>query len=321
MWKKQLVREQRSTSRQGSLGALRNRRVPRLSHVTFRFTSNRQKLALRDASALQVTGNNIANANTPGYVKQRVALTPAPTQLIGRLPLGLGVRVDGILQESDRFLSERLRGTISDLSNSETQEEAYLQLEALVGELTETDLSTSLTNFFSAINDILNQPENIAVHNLAVLQGGTLSQEVRRLDQRVREVRSDINGQIEASAADINRLTAEIAELNIKTIVTEGGSSSGSVAVGLRDQREVALSDLSNLIGVRVVEQPNGAVTVFAGGDFLVFEGEHRQVTTGFSSDRGIHDQHRRDRFAYRRSIGQVGRIVRRSGRHLRRVH
>ena len=237
---------------------------------------------------LQVTGNNIANANTPGYVKQRVALTPAPTQLIGRLPLGLGVRIDGILQSADRFLSERLRGALSDLSNSETQEQAYLQLEALVGELSETDLSTSMTNFFSAINDILNQPEDIAVRNLAVLQGGAVAQEVSRLDQRVRDVRSEINRQIEASTADVNRLIEEVAELNIKTVVTEGGSTNGSDAVGLRDQRELALSELSELLGVRVVEQPNGSVTVFAGGDFLVFEGEHREVTTGFTSDRGI---------------------------------
>jgi len=91
---------------------------------------------------LQVTGNNIANANTPGYIRQRVALTPAPTQLVGDLPLGLGVRVQGILQETDRFLSERVRGAISDLSNSETQEKAHLQLEALIGE---KGVSTSLS--------------------------------------------------------------------------------------------------------------------------------------------------------------------------------
>ena len=96
---------------------------------------------------LQVTGNNIANANTPGYLRQRPVFTSAGTQLIGDLPLGLGVRVQGIIQQSDRFLSDRLRGAISDLAGSQAQEDAYVQLETVVGELTDTDLSTSMSNF------------------------------------------------------------------------------------------------------------------------------------------------------------------------------
>ena len=97
---------------------------------------------------LQVVANNIANANTPGYIQQRAVLTPAPTQLIGRLALGLGVEVDSIVQNVDRFLQDRLRAANGDLANSAEQESAYLELEVMIGELSETDLSTSLNNFF-----------------------------------------------------------------------------------------------------------------------------------------------------------------------------
>lgn len=237
---------------------------------------------------LQVTGNNIANANTPGYIRQRPVFTPAPTQLIGDLPLGLGVQVDGIIQQSDRFLSDRLRGAISDLASSEAQEEAYTQLEALIGELTDTDLSTSLSNFFNSINDILNQPEDISVRNLAVLQGATLADDIRRIDSRIFDIRGNINDQIVSTAADINRLLSEVAELNVNIVQTEGGSTSGSDAVGLRDQREVALAELSKILKVRVVEQPTGSVSVFAGGDFLVFEGVFRKAAVEYTSDRGL---------------------------------
>ena len=174
---------------------------------------------------LQVTGNNISNANTPGYIRQRAVFTPAPTQLIGELPLGLGVRVEGIIQQADKFLADRLRGAISDLASGEAQEDAFIQLEALIGELSDTDLSTSMSNFFNAINDILNQPEDISVRNLAVLQGGTLTDDIARLDSRVQAIRININNQVSSAAEDINRLISEIAELNVNIVQTEGGST------------------------------------------------------------------------------------------------
>ena len=102
---------------------------------------------------LQVTSNNVANANTPGYIRQSLVLTPAPTQRYGGLLLGLGVSVAAVKQQTDRFLEERVRNANSDLSNSAAQEDTYVQLESLIGELSDTDLSTSLSNFFNSIHE------------------------------------------------------------------------------------------------------------------------------------------------------------------------
>src|SRR5690242_6458159 len=98
---------------------------------------------------LQVTSNNVANANTPGYIRQSLILTPGPTQRYGGLLLGLGVDVQAVVQQTDRFLEERVRNAASDLANSEAQDNTYVQLESLIGELSDTDLSTSLSNFFN----------------------------------------------------------------------------------------------------------------------------------------------------------------------------
>lgn len=237
---------------------------------------------------LQVTGNNISNANTPGYIRQRVIYTPAPTQVFGDLPLGLGVQVDGIVQATDKFLNQRVRAAVSDLAGSETQEQTYLQLEALIGELGESDLSTSLSNFFSSIHDVLNQPEDVSVRNLVVQQGRTLTADIRRLDGRVRDVRENINDTIVATADDINRLLQQIAELNVGIVQIEAGGSSNSDAVGLRDQREVALTELSKLVAIQVNEQTNGSVSISSGGDFLVHEGITRAITVTYADDRGL---------------------------------
>ena len=177
-------------------------------------------------TGLQVTSNNIANANTPGYLRQRVVQNPAPTQLVGTLPLGLGVEVAAIVQQTDRFLTERLRGAVSDLAQSETQENVYLQLEAIIGELGEADLSTSLNQFFAAIHNVLNQPEDRSLRNLAVLQGGILADDFRRLSQRLSDMRSNVNDEIAAAAGDINRLLEKVAELNVQIVMVEGGGSS-----------------------------------------------------------------------------------------------
>ena len=133
---------------------------------------------------LQVVGQNIANVNTPGYIREEVILSPAPTQRVGNLLLGLGVEVEGIVQKIDTFLSERIRNAESDRAGAQIQEETYLQLERLIGELTDTDLSTSLNGFLSSVSVILTQPESPAVRNLAIQKGEILTGDINRLYRR-----------------------------------------------------------------------------------------------------------------------------------------
>ncbi len=241
-----------------------------------------------DQIAMQVVGQNIANANTPGYIREETVLTPAPTQRMGNLLLGLGVRVEAVIQKIDLFLEGRLRGAVSEQASAEAQQDAYVNLEQLIGELSETDLSTTLTNFFNSISEVLNQPESVSVRNLAVLNGVTLTQQIDSLSGRVNQVRSDANDRVAAIADDINRLTEEIARLNVRIAETEGGDVSTSDAVGLRDQRLEALEQLAGLIDIRVQEQPSGAVTVYRGGDYLVADAAWRPVTVVRTSDRGL---------------------------------
>lgn len=237
---------------------------------------------------LQVAGNNVANANTPGYIRQSVEFTPAPIQQIGSLPLGLGVQVEAIVQEVDKFIQQRLRSASSDLANGRAQEDAYRQLESIIGELSDTDLSTQLDDFFGSIQDVLNQPEDASVRNLAVLRADALAGSIQRLAGRVRTVQKDVNNRVIQTADDINTLLDEIAELNVKITVVEGGGANPSDAIGLRDRRQVALNKLAEIIDIRTAEQPNGSITVFSGGDFLVFEGTVREVEAKVAADDGL---------------------------------
>jgi len=227
---------------------------------------------------LQVVGQNIANVNTPGYSRAEMNLAPAATQRVGRLLLGLGVDVQSIKQRIDEHLNERLRSATADRVGGDIQQSTYSQLEGIINELSDTDLSSSMNAFFGSIAQVLSQPASVSVRNLAMLQGQTLAGDINRLASRATEVRDDLNEQVAEMAPDINRLLTQIAGFNVKIATAEGGGSLGSDAVGLRDQRSQALEQLAQLIDIQTQEQSSGAINVFAGGDFLVFEGVNRQV-------------------------------------------
>ena len=183
---------------------------------------------------LQVTGNNIANANTPGYVRQEVIYSPAPVQKIGNLTLGLGVQVDAIVDKIDRFVLERLVGARGDRAGAEVQEEAYTEIENLLNGLSgETDLSTLFTNFVNSIGEVLSNPSSAAARNLVVTQGDTLASTFNSLASRAVTVREEFNNRIVASADEINTLAEEVRRLNIQVATVEGsGSASDAGACG-----------------------------------------------------------------------------------------
>jgi flagellar hook-associated protein 1 FlgK len=227
---------------------------------------------------LQVVGQNIANVNTPGYTRSEANLHTGDTQRVGSLLLGLGVSVESITQKTDEHLNERLRSASSDRVGSEVQEGTYQQLESVLGELQDNDISSSMNNFLSAIAGILDAPQDASARNLAVTQGQSLTGDVNRLATRVTDIRNDLDRQIGDVVPDVNRLLQRIADLNVKITSIEGGSAGHSDAVGLRDERSAALTQLAQYMDIKTQEQTSGAVNVFVGGDYLVFEGQSRQI-------------------------------------------
>jgi flagellar hook-associated protein 1 FlgK len=237
---------------------------------------------------LQVVGQNISNANTPGYVSEQVNLQPAPTQKYQGLLLGTGVQIQSITEQIDNFLEERLRNAQGDQSNADTVKQTYSQLEGLLGALGSNSLQSSMNTFFSSISDILNQPEDESVRNMAVLQGQALAGNVNQLAGQADQLRSDVNTQIQDMVPDANSLIQQVQSLNLQIENAEGGSTAKSAAVGLEDQRRTALSSLAQLLGTTSVQMPDGTVSVYCGGEYLVSGGIARQIQVTQSTDRGM---------------------------------
>lgn len=235
---------------------------------------------------LQVVGNNIANANTPGYIRQEAIYVPAPVQVHGSLILGTGVLIDGIVQKLDQFTQERLVGARGDRANAEVQEQVYDELERILNELSESgDLSSALTGFFNSIHDVMENPGDVGVRNQTVGKGIALAESFGVLQSGAFSLQGELNQRVTAVSQEINALAEEIRRLNVQVSSIEGGDSFGSQAAGLRVQRQTAVKRLSELIGIRVEEQPSGGLSVSVGGEFLVFEGQSRQVEISPAND------------------------------------
>ncbi|QDS87940.1 Flagellar hook-associated protein 1 [Rosistilla ulvae] len=235
---------------------------------------------------LQVVGNNIANANTPGYIRQELVQEAGHVNRQGDLLIGSGVRPIGITQSLDQALAERLRDATSALAANDTLGSAQKQLEALVNELGDADLSTQLSSFNGSLHDLANQPGDYALKQQVVLEGQTLANHVQRLHQGATQLADAADATYAADIEQVNILTTKIASLNGKIVDIEGGRTLGSDATGLRDEREMALNELAGYLDIDTQEQSTGSVAVFVGGDFLVTDAISRDVySTNVSKD------------------------------------
>lgn len=236
---------------------------------------------------LQVVGNNIANANTEGYVRTRLEQAPAAAVRIGNLITGQGVRPTGVRQIYDKALAERLNNATTALAGAETVEKAYLELEEITTDLDDTGLNRQLSLFNNAIHELSTQPNDPSAREFVILQGDALARSIRATHERAVDRQAIWNNEIAGFASDINRLTERIAKLNTEIATLEGGGLSGSDATGLRDQRYQDLEELASFIDINVQELDNGNLSVFVGGDYLVSEGNRREVASVFNESAG----------------------------------
>src|SRR4051794_13325544 len=201
---------------------------------------------------LQVVGNNIANADTPGFVREEAVFAPAPVQRLGSLVLGLGVKVDAIVQKLDKFVQERLVGAKGDRANAEVQEQTYRELETVLNELSDSvDLSSAFTGFFNSVDEVMKDPGNAATRNLAIGKGIALTGNINNLQGRVSDLQLQLDERVSADADEINDLAEQVRKLNVQIASTEGGNTSTSQAGGLRVRRQAAIDRLSEMLDIK----------------------------------------------------------------------
>jgi flagellar hook-associated protein 1 FlgK len=230
-------------------------------------------------TAISVTGNNIANANTPGYAEESVSLTTKVPQFNGGTPIGSGVDVSSITRAVDQLNNGQLNASQSSLGQLNSLQTYTNQLDNIIG-TTAGGLTTALQNYYSAWSTVANDPTSTAAREALVGQAQSVANSFQTTNAQLQNLNTSINGSITSDVSQINSLAASIATLN-QQIVVATGQAGGQAPNELLDQRDAALSSLSKLVGVTTSTDGNGALNVSVGnGQPLVLQGSTTQLTT-----------------------------------------
>ena len=213
--------------------------------------------------AISVTGNNIANANTDGYSRQRVEFGDRPSSFTGSGYVGNGVQVQSIERVFDQFITERVRDTTSAASQADAFAVLSGQVTNLLGDA-DAGLNASFESFFNAVQTVADDPSSTVTRQLLLSESESLTTRFKSLDSQLDSLDARVNGVLANSVTEINGLTAAIADAN-KAISDSTSQGSGAVANDLLDKRDRLINQLSEIISVRTVEQDDGAVNVFVG--------------------------------------------------------
>ncbi|VAX36453.1 Flagellar hook-associated protein FlgK [hydrothermal vent metagenome] len=240
------------------------------------------------STGIQVAGQNISNANTPGYIREDLLLTTSLPYKQGQQVLGTGVQVGGIKQQLNLFLENRIHAANSEAETINARLEIYQQLETEIGELSDTDLSSSLNGFLASVNDVVNQPEEIGLREIAIQQGSKLANDVSTLRLRIDDLRKLQTVRVNELINEANTLIDQISELNPKITKIESSGLLQSDAGALRTQRYNALTRLSKIVPINFRETSDGGVDVRTGSDFLVLGTIKQKLESVVAIDRGV---------------------------------
>jgi len=223
---------------------------------------------------LYVTGHNISNTNTAGYVRQQAMIKNGPVQTFvtkgGLIQFGLGADIQGIRQIRHTFLDNIFRQENTTLGYWETRQKAFEDVQAIMGEPMGSGLQSVLNKFWDAWQELSKEPDSLTVRALVKQRSEALVQQINYMGAQLDRLQQDLNAELVVRINEINQITSQIAELNLKIAKYE---IYGDSANDYRDQRNYLLDRLTKLADVDILEMQDGQVDVTLGGYFLVQKG------------------------------------------------
>jgi len=230
--------------------------------------------------ALDVIGNNIANAATEGYHRQRIELAPAYSSQVGPVLIGGGVEVDRITRIIDTFLEQQILQQQSSAGQVGSELYTLQTVENTLGELSnDSGLSAAIDKFFNALQDLSAHPNEVVWQSQAATAAETMAGQFRALAASLAKLQQQVVLDAGNTIDRVNTLTNHIAQLN-DTIQRE--EMLGGQANNLRDQRDQAIKELSELMTVETQERRFGAVDVNIAGFPAVSTASAMELEVGF---------------------------------------
>jgi flagellar hook-associated protein 1 len=213
-------------------------------------------------TAMQVAGNNMANASTPGFSRQSVRFaTTIPQSWGNNQTIGTGLQVTRITRTVDAALQSRTRTALSDENGAAVDQRFLLAIESVRNELGDANLSSRLNAFFSAFSELANNPNDEALRSVVVQQSSGLAGAIRDLRKDQVDVRVEIDRSLESAVRAADDIVTQIADLNVQIGRNELGGTAGP-ANELRDRRDSLINELAQFLPISTLEQPNGMIDI-----------------------------------------------------------
>ena len=241
-----------------------------------------------DQGALEVTSNNIANANTPGYTREEPVLTETAPVQVGNLSYGQGVTLENIQSISDPVLQLSIQQETSVQGQLTSFTNAMNQVQSLFNETDGVGLQSALSQFFDSLQSLSTNPTSSSLGQAVLSAGQDLATSFQQTASNLTQIQSGLNQSVEQDVTQINSLTSQVAQVSgqIESLQAQGGD------VGtLQDQRTNLVNQLSNLIGLSVTNNAGGNYTLSTqNGSLLVVGNQSFNLQTQLNSSTGMQD-------------------------------
>lgn len=231
-------------------------------------------------NALSITSNNVANQNTPGYTREEVSWQPGDAVTLNGQTFFDGITSSAVSQR-DRVLGQRVQQQTQVQAQSQALDSTLKQVENIFGLSSSsasagtTALGTAIDSFFNSFSSLAANPTDAATRQSVLNAANTLASNFNSAANQLSQISTGLSLQVGGLVEQVNSLTATIASLNQQI----GSVSPNSDAGPLEDQRQQAINQLSQFIGLNQISTEsngislttsNGAVLVDGGRSFAL---------------------------------------------------
>jgi flagellar hook-associated protein 1 FlgK len=240
-----------------------------VSVSTFRGIETTLRGLLAQQRSLDVSGHNIANANTVGYTRQRAELAASrPLDIGPQGLLGSGVDLTNFVRVRDDFIDVQLRAQTLLKGAADAREDGLAQVELVLNEPSDRGLSTQISRYFAAWQDLAGAPENMATRQALVESARGMAEGFANLAGQLDTIRTQTAGAVTNTVDEANSLGRDLLALNE---AIKAAQAVGHEPNDLKDQRDVVLDKLGVIGSVGVKDDDgDGAVTVTVNGVTLI---------------------------------------------------
>ncbi len=237
--------------------------------------------------AINTVSQNLANANTPGYHRQRVILETRPPQWIGGHHLGNGVDVNTVDRIRNQIIESSYTNSISDLKGLQQNLSINGQIETLL-QPGEGSIHQVLGGFFDELSRLSANPSESVQRNSVIQRGVSVAQQTRDISTRLDNLKTNVNTQINVEVKLLNKQIAELVDLQqrIKTTSVEGATPND-----LLDQRDQLINQIAEKIDVQRYENVQGGFGLTLAGNSISLGTVPIEFSTAYNDDGSIRIQ------------------------------